>query len=172
MKWRVRIGDAEHRVEIPLSSDGTPIRQGEALVDGRAVQFDAIDADQGAISLLVNGKSYTIDYERRGEKTALLLGGQQQRSVPFTVGDERASSASGSRKASEGPISVIAPMPGKIVRVLAKPGDEVKADQGLIVVEAMKMENELRAPRAGQISQVLVREGAAVEGGATLCVLD
>jgi biotin carboxyl carrier protein len=172
MKWRVRIGDTEHRVEIPLSSDGTPILQGEAQVDGRSVQFDAVDADQGAISLLVEGKSYTIDYERRGEKTALLLGGAQQRSVPFTVGDERASSATASRKASEGPISVVAPMPGKIVRVLAKPGEEVKADQGLIVVEAMKMENELRAPRAGRISQVLVREGAAVEGGATLCVLD
>jgi biotin carboxyl carrier protein len=172
MKWRVRIGDSEHRVEIPLTSDGSPMRQGEALIDGRPVQFDAVDADQGAISLLLDGKSYTIDYEKRGEKTALLLGGVQQRTIPFTVGDERASSAPAARKASEGPISVIAPMPGKIVRVLAKPGDEVKAEQGLLVVEAMKMENELRAPRAGRISQVLVREGAAVEGGATLCVLD
>ena len=56
--------------------------------------------------------------------------------------------------------------------MLVRPGDKVQAEQGLLIVEAMKMENELKAPRAGSISEVLVREGAAVEGGSTLCVLE
>jgi biotin carboxyl carrier protein len=63
-------------------------------------------------------------------------------------------------------------MPGKVVRVLAAPGQAVAARQGVIVVEAMKMENELRAPRAGTVAEVLVREGAPVETGALLLTIE
>jgi biotin carboxyl carrier protein len=63
-------------------------------------------------------------------------------------------------------------MPGKVVRVLVAPGDEVASRQGLVVVEAMKMENELRAGRAGRVSEVLVVEGTSVEAGALLVVLE
>jgi biotin carboxyl carrier protein len=62
-------------------------------------------------------------------------------------------------------------MPGRVVRVLAAKGDEVAAGEGLVVVEAMKMENELRAPRAGRVAEVAVREGQAVEAGALLAVI-
>jgi biotin carboxyl carrier protein len=62
-------------------------------------------------------------------------------------------------------------MPGRIVRVLVQPGEAVRAGQGLIVVEAMKMENELRAPRAGTVAEIRVREGASVEADAVLVVL-
>jgi biotin carboxyl carrier protein len=62
-------------------------------------------------------------------------------------------------------------MPGKIVRVLVAAGDQVTARQGLVVVEAMKMENELRAPHAGRVAELTVREGQAVEAGATLAVI-
>jgi pyruvate carboxylase subunit B len=67
-----------------------------------------------------------------------------------------------------GPASLIAPMPGLIMRVNAAPGDDVQAGQGLIVMEAMKMENELRAPAAGKVKAVLVEPGKAVEKGAVL----
>ncbi|RPJ54475.1 MAG: hypothetical protein EHM24_31740 [Acidobacteria bacterium] len=63
-------------------------------------------------------------------------------------------------------------MPGKIVRVLVAPGDHVAARQGLVVVEAMKMENELRAPRAGRVKDVHVAEGALVESGRLLVVVE
>jgi pyruvate carboxylase subunit B len=63
-------------------------------------------------------------------------------------------------------------MPGKVVKVLVQAGDAVKAGQGVIVVEAMKMENELRAPRDGVVKSVSAREGQAVESGQTLAVLD
>ena len=62
----------------------------------------------------------------------------------------------------------MAPMPGRVVRVLVKPGDTVAARQGLVVVEAMKMENELRSPRAGRVKEVAVAEGESVEAGRLL----
>jgi biotin carboxyl carrier protein len=67
---------------------------------------------------------------------------------------------------------VLAPMPGKVVKVLVKPGDDVKARQGLVVVEAMKMENELRSPKDGRVAEVLVTEGASVEAGRLLVVVE
>ena len=72
----------------------------------------------------------------------------------------------------KGPVKVIAPMPGKVVKVLVKPGDTVTARQGVVVVEAMKMENELRAPKAGTVSEVHATEGASVEAGTTLVVIE
>ena len=73
--------------------------------------------------------------------------------------------------AADGPEQLVAPMPGKIVRVLAKVGAAVQARQPLIVVEAMKMENELRAARAGVVSELLVQEGQSVDAGALLLVV-
>src|SRR5262245_13273881 len=74
--------------------------------------------------------------------------------------------------ATEGVREIVAPMPGRIVKVLVKPGDSVAAHQGLVVVEAMKMENELRAPRSGTVASVRVTEGMSVEANAVLVVVD
>jgi biotin carboxyl carrier protein len=71
-----------------------------------------------------------------------------------------------------GPRSIVSPMPGRIVKVLVRAGETVAAQQGLIVVEAMKMENELRAPRAGRVTSVKVGEGTSVERGAVLIVME
>ncbi len=68
-------------------------------------------------------------------------------------------------------LRLTAPMPGRVVRVLEAPGADVVAGQGLVVIEAMKMENELEAPRAGRVQEVAVREGQAVEAGALLAVV-
>lgn len=81
------------------------------------------------------------------------------------------SSRHGAAACGEGQQRLVAPMPGKVVRVLVAPGDDVHARQGVVVVEAMKMENELRAGRAGVVREVLVVEGASVETGALLVVI-
>jgi biotin carboxyl carrier protein len=73
--------------------------------------------------------------------------------------------------ASSGPQRIVAPMPGKIVRVLVKPGDPVRARQGLVVIEAMKMENELRAARDGTVTEVQAREAMSVDAGTVLVVI-
>ena len=80
-------------------------------------------------------------------------------------------SGAGDRGAGAGPRMIVAPMPGRIVKVLVKPGQSVSARQPLLVVEAMKMENELRAPRGGTVAEVRVAEGSSVEANAVLVVL-
>ena len=98
------------------------------------------------------------------------------RSVHPVVGFLRKRGAPEPGVAHEGETSgvhqILAPMPGRIVRVLVAPGDEVAARQGLVVVEAMKMENELRAPRAARVREVHASEGASVEAGRLLVVLE
>jgi biotin carboxyl carrier protein len=80
-------------------------------------------------------------------------------------------SAGDTPKTAPGAISITAPMPGRVARVLVAVGDRVTARQGVVVVEAMKMENELRAPKDGTVKEVLARPGAAVESGAVLVVI-
>jgi biotin carboxyl carrier protein len=95
--------------------------------------------------------------------------------VPVEVSINRMRRAAGpaaSTPSDGGPQRVTAPMPGKIVKLLVKPGDKVQPHQGMVVVEAMKMENELRARAAGTVSEVRVMEGASVEAGAILVILE
>ena len=102
-----------------------------------------------------------------------LRAGVVQTRVSGAPGQKRWSAKGGTLSVgAAGPQRVIAPMPGKIVRVLVKAGDEVKARQGLVVVEAMKMENELRATRDGRVKDVHVAEGALVESGRLLLVIE
>lgn len=96
-------------------------------------------------------------------------------SIPLKLVDARrklAQAAVGTRAQATGPAAVKSPMPGKVVKVLVKPGDEVKSGQGVVVVEAMKMENELKTPRDGKIKDVKVSEGQAVESGQTLATVE
>ncbi len=93
--------------------------------------------------------------------------------IPVHLRNHRERRSSGPGVADgRGPQRLTAPMPGKVVRVLVKPGDEVRARQGLVVVEAMKMENELRASREGRVGAVLVSEGQSVEAGTALVVVE
>ncbi len=94
-------------------------------------------------------------------------------SVAVTLNEPAALGAQrrGARAARSGPQRLTAPMPGKVVRVLVKPGDAVAARQPVVVVEAMKMENELRAGREGTVADVHAREGSSVEAGALLVVI-
>jgi biotin carboxyl carrier protein len=84
----------------------------------------------------------------------------------------RTGATAASHPSDRGPQRVTAPMPGKIVKLLVKPGDKVQPRQGVVVVEAMKMENELRARAAGTVSEVRVTEGTSVEAGAILIILE
>jgi biotin carboxyl carrier protein len=92
--------------------------------------------------------------------------------VEVSINQMRRGAAAAAHSADGGPQRVTAPMPGKIVKLLVKPGEKVQARQGVIVVEAMKMENELRAHAAGTVSEVRVTEGTSVEAGAILVILE
>jgi biotin carboxyl carrier protein len=82
--------------------------------------------------------------------------------------DPRRWRRTGSSIEAEGPQEIVAPMPGKIVKILVAEGQQVERDQGLLVIEAMKMQNELKAPRAGRIERIYMEEGRGVESGARL----
>jgi biotin carboxyl carrier protein len=136
------------------------------VIEGRRWELDVCRTGPGFMSVLVGGRSYDVRVEKmsagynvrlRGETIAVAL------SEGVTASTETRSPAGNARLTS--------PMPGKVVRVLVAPGDSVQAGAALVVVEAMKMENELRALRGGQVLRVHVREGQTVEGGALLLEL-
>jgi biotin carboxyl carrier protein len=92
--------------------------------------------------------------------------------VPALVDARRYRRASGGPAAADGEIQILAPMPGRIVRVLVNPGDAVEARQGLVVVEAMKMENEIASPKAGHVKSIAVTAGQSVEAGRLLATIE
>ena len=150
-------------------------RDGAFLVsiDGREREVDVKEAG-GVLSLLIGSKSYVVSI---AGSTVHVNGVPVEVSIaplrplgPSAV--EGSSAGTGTGQRTEGPQQVTAPMPGKIVKLLVKPGDRVEPRQGLVVVEAMKMENELRARAAGTVKEVRAIEGTTVEAGAILIVLE
>jgi biotin carboxyl carrier protein len=143
------------------------------IIDGRVRVVDARREPDGRISLLFpeeGGASYDVALapSGRGEVTVHLPSGSLQAAVngrrPRRSGESTAAAAEGEQR-------IAAPMPGRVVRVLVAPGDEVSPRQPLVVVEAMKMENELSASRGGRVKDVQVREGSSVEAGKLLVIV-
>ena len=146
-------------------------RDGRYVVtlDGRALEVDHQETGPHFVSLLIGGRSYEAGLEKRADGYNVVLA-EDVLYVEIRGASQGALAAP--RKAETGPARVLAPMPGRLVRVLVQPGQEVSAGDGLVVMEAMKMENELRSPRAGRIAELAVREGQAVETAALLVVVE
>lgn len=144
-------------------------------VDGTTHVVDAARAGEFGLSLLLDGANsssrevHVTPSGRPGELLALIDG----RTVNVTMNGRRSrrrgADAAG---AGSGEQKIAAPMPGRVVRVLVSPGEEVAARQPVVVVEAMKMENELRSARDGRVREVVVAEGQSVEAGAVLVVVE
>jgi biotin carboxyl carrier protein len=139
------------------------------LLDGRPLEVDLRPAGRGFVSLLVDGRSYEVALHRRDGGFTVSL---EDAILEVALTEAARGPATLVRKAAAGPTRVVAPMPGKLVRVLVAAGQDVAAGQGLVVMEAMKMENEIRAPRAGRVREVSVQERQTVETGALLVLLD
>lgn len=151
------------KLELPADASGGALK---CLVEGRAVEVDARVMEPGLISLLVEGRQYRCVLD--GD--AVIIGGRR---FGFVVEDPR--SLRGRRGAGEGaagPRAVKAPMPGRVVRVLVSEGDEVTEHQGVVVIEAMKMQNELKSPKAGRIAKVAVVVDGTVGAGEVLVVVE
>lgn len=183
MMFEVAVGDRVRSVSV--------VRKGalfHVTLDGRTHVIDARRVSDSALSLLVpngNGslpvQSIDATFARQPARGSLGEGGDDfevhlgGRSIAVQVrqaGSFGRQKKEGGAAIGGGPQRVVAPMPGKIVRVLVKAGDTVKAKQGLVVVEAMKMENELRAARDGRVREVPVSEGQSVDAGAVLMVVE
>lgn len=173
MQFQVEVGENTHTVVVQ--------REGERFtvtVSGRVHLIDAKRLNGQMLSLLV---APSPDAETVQSVEAAIAPGRQVGSFTVNVNGQdvpiqiRAGGAGRRKDAAatgSGPQRVVAPMPGKVVRVLVKAGDEVKPKQGLVVVEAMKMENELKSARAGRVRDVLVSEGRSVDAGTVLLIVE
>lgn len=150
----------------PLGGDRYAI-----TLNGARHEIDACVLAHGAVSLLIDGTSYNVEFEENGDEVAVSFRGDVRR---IDVADERSLRLRAGNAAFnvEGKQLITAPMPGKVVKVLVKLGDEVQEGQGLVVVEAMKMENELKSPKAGKVVELMAKEGSTVENGAKLIVVE
>ena len=141
------------------------------LLDGEPVDADAVEIAPHILSILLNGQSHEIRVSPAPDGKLNLQTGTHE--FIAEVIDPRA--WSGRRHGNveaEGRQQIVAPMPGKIVRVLVQAGDHVEAVQGLLVVEAMKMQNEIRSPKSGTVERILAKEGQPVNAGEVLAWID
>jgi biotin carboxyl carrier protein len=175
MIYDVTIDGKSHRIELtpltPLATSGGSAL--EVKVDGRPMVVDAVLAERDVLSLLVYGKSYDIKRETTGPSEHMHI---VVRGVSFSaeVRDPRSFRARKKVDAGDaaGPRKLVSPMPGKVVRILAPAGTKVEAGEGVVVVEAMKMQNEIKSPKAGTVQRIVAEEGAAVDAGEVLAIVE
>ena len=169
MVYEVIVGDKAggkpRRLELEKAAAGW-----ECRLDGQPIHIDAVIARRDVLSLLVDGRAYEIKREQTATDLHMWVGSSRfavelrdprsLRSRQRAAGDER------------GPRKILAPMPGRIVRLLAAENSEVEAGQGIVVVEAMKMQNEIKSPKKGVVKKVLATPGAAVNPGDVLAIVE
>jgi acetyl/propionyl-CoA carboxylase alpha subunit len=159
----LEIEGKKRRVELPAGAGAGAV---ECVVDGRAIVVDVQMLQAGVMSLLVGGRQYRCVLDGDG----MWIGGRR---YGFEVDDPRSlQRRRGGGAEADGPRAVKAPMPGRVVRVLVEAGSEVAEGEGVVVIEAMKMQNELKSPKAGRVVRVGVGVGDAVGAGDVLVVVE
>jgi biotin carboxyl carrier protein len=166
MKFEVQLdsvaGKTQHVVDLQKQSSSYRV-----LLDGQPVNAEVILAAPNAVSVILDGIVFEVHVAPSLEGTYKLQIGPHE--FQAEARDPRAwrGKKHGSLEA-EGRQQIVAPMPGKVVRVLVKAGEEVEAGQGLLVVEAMKMQNEIRSPKKGKVERLQAKEGQPVNAGEVL----
>lgn len=164
MKYTALINDRSYTIEV--GANNMVIINGEA----HTVDFRSIDG-MTLFSLLMDNTSWEVLVERTGDEYRLLIDGELH---IVDVQDERTrklAKAESRIAVPTGEVAIKAPMPGLVRSVNVNVGDSVAAKQGVVILEAMKMQNELRAPRAGVVKEIRVKEGEAVNQGQVLVVI-
>jgi len=138
-------------------------------LDGQDVEVDSVLARPNVLSLRIGNHAYEVKCERVGGDMHLWVGSAR---FAAEVRDPRSLRGRARAVDDQGPKKLTAPMPGKIIRVLVSQGAEVEAGSGVLVVEAMKMQNEIKSPKKGTIQKILVSEGAAVNAGDVLAIVE
>ncbi len=167
---------SDHTFELrPSLSNRANGGQVQFFLDGEVGEADWAEVSPGVYSILLNGRPYEARVTTQSSQPPLAAA--QRNTYVISVGardylvefrDPRLRRHAGAASALEGPQEILAPMPGKIVRILVAEAQEVGAGDGLLVIEAMKMQNEIRAPQAGRVDKIYISEGAGVETGCRL----
>ena len=167
MKNEVILNGARLSVELTRSAEEPS--QLVATIDGRRVEANAAKISPGVYSILINGRSLEIRVEALVDGMLLHTACREYR---IEIADLRSWRRRRSGRIDlAGRQQIAAPMAGKVVRVLVAPGQQVETGQGLLVVEAMKMQNEIRSPKTGTVERLLAKEGQAVNSGEVLVVI-
>jgi biotin carboxyl carrier protein len=148
---KVRVNGRELEARVQNSGGLWRIDTGEGVREASVVEVEP-----GVYSVLIEGQSFQIRMD----------------GIDVEIEDPREPRKPGALAGLEGRQTIAAPMPGKVIRVLVADGDEVERGQGLVVIEAMKMQNELKSPKAGQVVSLLAEEGAPVGAGQVLVVVE
>jgi biotin carboxyl carrier protein len=167
MLYDVNINGQTMRLELTQSNSGQGWR---CRLDDQELLLDAAFVSPDTISLIYEGKTFELRRERRVEGTQIRVNGE---SYDVEVYDPR--SFRGRKRgaaSSAGPLKLLAPMPGKVVRVLVREESTVEAGQGILVVEAMKMQNELKSPKNGTVRKIMTEAGASVNAGDILAIVE
>ncbi len=165
MVYEVVVGAKPHRLELEKIDAGWNCR-----LDGQDIQVDAVMARRDVLSLIVDGKAYEVKREPTATDLHLWVG-----STRFSVElrDPRSlRSRQGATLDEKGPKKIVAPMPGRVVRLLVAEQADVEPGQGIVVVEAMKMQNEIKSPKKGIVKKIVATEGAAVNAGDVLAIVE
>lgn len=166
MNYTVLVDGIEHKVELRQEGDNW-----KCSVDGTPVELDAAITARDVLSVLVDGRQFEIkrEYSLAGE-THIIIGSERFEAEvrdPRSLVSRRAAAG-----VAHGPAKITAPMPGKVVRILATLDSEVEAGQGIVVVEAMKMQNEIKSPKKGVVKKITIAEGATVNAGDVLAIVE
>ena len=165
MLYEVTIDGKNHHLQLDLVDGGWRCR-----LDGLLVTVDAALNRPNVLSVLMNGKSYDLKRELTATGMNIWVGSVRYRTQ---IRDPR--SLRGRKDATGddlGPKKLVAPMPGKVVRVLVNESAEVEAGQGIVIVEAMKMQNEIKSPKKGILQKLLAAEGSNVNAGDVLAIVE
>jgi len=166
MRYLATLRDAEHEFEFEeLGANTCAVRLGE-----QRFELDLRRVGPGSFSVLIGNRSFDFDVTPEGEE---LIVTSRAGTWRVNLADEkrRAMRANTGRQLS-GRIELKAMMPGRVVSVLVNPGDEIEAEHGVLTVEAMKMENEIRTPKGGRVIEVRVTAGQTVEKGEVLAIIE
>ena len=164
MTYEISIDGTNYRLELSQAEGRWVCR-----LDGRDIQVDAVLARPDVISLRLGNKAYEVKCERVGSDLHLWVGSVRYEAE---VRDPRSLRSRARAVDDHGPRKLTAPMPGKVVRILLREGAEVESGTGILVVEAMKMQNEVKSPKKGKIQKIVVSEGAAVNAGDVLGIVE
>jgi biotin carboxyl carrier protein len=163
MIYNVSIGGRHLRIALDRNGE---IWKGD--LDGVQFQLDARPIGPGVISLILEGAAYEVKRDQLGNQTRLWIN-----NIPFIaeVTDPRSLSARTRSAATSATAKLLASMPGKVLRVMVSAMDQVEAGQALLVIEAMKMQNEIKSPNKGIVKQ-LIKEGTFVNAGDVLAIVE
>ena len=168
MKYKVRIAEEDIELDVQHSGDSTEVRLGDRTMSADLVRI----AGSPVYSLVLDGKSYEVSAHHRDGRFELVNGGENYDALVMDERAMRIAEATGDVAGSQSGETVVAPMPGVVIGVAVAVGDKVEPGQGVVTLEAMKMENELKSAVEGVVKVVKVEVGQGVAQGEPLVVIE